>query len=356
MKKAINILALALVVLSLAPQALADSIEIRSSARIEPTEPVRLADVAVLEGSEAVTLADVVVIENASETANGGTWIEIQAEDIRQVLRAHGANLSRLSISGSSCTARLAATHRPTRPVASKIDVPRRHEVVEDVSRSTMRSRVAEAIGRLLGAQPTNLRLLFARDDEDFLRQTTWGRRVAVQPTTSGNSSNVLIEVRVFSATDARLLERRRLRVEAEVRRIVLVMQDGVRRGSRIAASDVELRELWMKVDGSAPVESADQAIGSVARRRIDAGKVLRASDLEPPILIERGQMVTVHCLRSGFAVKSRARAASDGRLGDVIEFKLDGSKRSFTARVDGPGEAVIDMDRHDQPRRQESD
>ena len=351
-----TMLMLALIATLGAPHALGDSITLRSAVLVDANAPVRLGAVADLQGAEAVALTDVIIVENAAQAAQGKLWLEIVPGDVRKALEEVNANVSRISISGGTCTARLEAPRVVTHTKKTQLDTPPEYEILAGLKGSTIRARVAQSIARLLGVELDAVRLLFDRGDDKFLAQTTWGRHVVIQPTTSGASSNLMVEVRVFSGGDARLIERKRLRVEAEVRQHVVMMQNTLRRGQAVKPGDIELRELWMKVKGSAPVASIDLAVASIARRRIDAGSVLRTSDLEPPIMVKRGQMVTVHCLRSGFAVKSRARAMAQGRLGDNIEFKLDGSERSFTARVDGPGEAVIDMDGRRQFHYEESD
>lgn len=356
MIKVPNILTLALVMVFAAPGALGGSIELRSSARIDALSPIVLGDIAVLEGADALALAQTVIFDDAAQAAKGKLWVEITTSDVRRALVAVKANVGRLSMSGATCTARLIIAHVEPSPEASPRVAAPSPVNAEDLKPSTIRASVAASIGRLLGVEKTNLRLLFERGDEDFLNQTTWGRRVTVQPTTASSSSNVMVDVRVFSAGDASLLERHRLRVLAQVQRRVVVMQRTLRRRETVKAGDVLISELWMDVDGSGPIGSLDEALGSIAKRRINAGRVLRTNDLEPPILVRRGQMVTVHCLRNGFAVKSRARAMAAGRFGEMVEFKLDGSSRSFTARVDGPGEAIIDLDHTRRKLPQESE
>ena len=41
-------------------------------------------------------------------------------------------------------------------------------------------------------------------------------------------------------------------------------------------------------------------------------------------------------------AFTARARALDDGRHGEVVELRRDGSRRSFFGRIDGPGRAIV--------------
>ena len=102
-------------------------------------------------------------------------------------------------------------------------------------------------------------------------------------------------------------------------------------------------------VTGPAPVESIEEATGSVVRRRLAAGTMLRVNELESPVLIERGDLITIHCISGGIVVKTKARARTAGRDGEMIELMMDGSRKSFRARVVGPGRAVMNLDAVDQ-------
>ncbi|MCA9292865.1 MAG: flagella basal body P-ring formation protein FlgA, partial [Phycisphaerales bacterium] len=60
-------------------------------------------------------------------------------------------------------------------------------------------------------------------------------------------------------------------------------------------------------------------------------------------LAIRRGDLVQVHCLSGGLVVRGRGRAMANGRVGELIECKLEGAERSFLARVDGPGRVVME-------------
>jgi flagella basal body P-ring formation protein FlgA len=58
-------------------------------------------------------------------------------------------------------------------------------------------------------------------------------------------------------------------------------------------------------------------------------------------VVIRRGEMVSVDCLSGRVVLRATARALSAGVEGQIIEFKVPGADRTFTARVAGPGRAV---------------
>ena len=77
-------------------------------------------------------------------------------------------------------------------------------------------------------------------------------------------------------------------------------------------------------------------------------GAALRDDSVVKPVLIRRGELATVHAMSGSVLVKTPARAISDGREGEMIEFRLEKSKKTFTARVDGKGRAVLVVNQPD--------
>jgi flagella basal body P-ring formation protein FlgA len=61
--------------------------------------------------------------------------------------------------------------------------------------------------------------------------------------------------------------------------------------------------------------------------------------------VVRRGELVTVHCVSGGIVVKAKARARAEARQDEVIELQMDGSKKTFRARIVGPGRAVVNLD-----------
>jgi len=84
-----------------------------------------------------------------------------------------------------------------------------------------------------------------------------------------------------------------------------------------------------------------------VLRSVVRPGEPIETSAIEAPILIDRGEIVVVHCIAGTIIIEQRARAKGRGRDGEVIAFEsLDSPRRIFSARVSGPGRAVVVADR----------
>lgn len=323
----------------------AGTVRLRASAVFEPEAPITLASIAHLEGEDALAHGSVVIAASASAFVGERSWADVTTEDVRGALRNAGVRLSGLALGGRACTIRLDRALNEPEPEA---DAPKAESQDEPIvvpidGPATVRVQAARALAGLLGVEPERLRLRFAPGDAAFLDERRDRRRIIVQPTSTGGSHRLSLAVRVMEAD--RIVDSRTIRVDAEVRRRVVIVQSPVKRKDAIDAASLAEAEMWIELGGGEPVESIEAAAGSLARTRLEAGTILRRGHLESAVIVRRNELVTVYAVRGGIEVKSRARARADAREGDVIEFRAEGSKQSFTARVTGAGVAVLDMD-----------
>ncbi|HHN77047.1 MAG TPA: flagellar basal body P-ring formation protein FlgA [Phycisphaerales bacterium] len=86
----------------------------------------------------------------------------------------------------------------------------------------------------------------------------------------------------------------------------------------------------------------AGDVIGKVTSRRLEPGSVIEAGDIEPPLIVRRGEIVSLHCVAGAVMLRCAARALESGHEGDVIRLELLTSKEKVTARMSGRGRAVM--------------
>jgi flagella basal body P-ring formation protein FlgA len=65
---------------------------------------------------------------------------------------------------------------------------------------------------------------------------------------------------------------------------------------------------------------------------------------LEPPLVVRRGEAVVISAASSIVAVKVAGVALTDGRLGEQIRIKNLSSSRIVQAKMVGPGQAEVPM------------
>lgn len=83
--------------------------------------------------------------------------------------------------------------------------------------------------------------------------------------------------------------------------------------------------------------------IGMVSRRQFDTGSQIYPSMLDPKIVIQRGQTVTIRLQKSKIKIEVQGKALSDGHLNQKIRVKNNRSKKIIFARVISSGIVQID-------------
>ncbi|MGF1455556.1 MAG: flagellar basal body P-ring formation chaperone FlgA [Alphaproteobacteria bacterium] len=110
--------------------------------------------------------------------------------------------------------------------------------------------------------------------------------------------------------------------------------------GSTIGPRDWEWLDTRADRLSRSAVIDPTQVEGMALRRTVRAGTVLRATDLERPALIDRGDLVTLSVRRPGMELTATGRALKAGTLDEVIPVRNTNSMRIVDARVTGRGTA----------------
>ncbi|HET8816346.1 MAG TPA: flagellar basal body P-ring formation chaperone FlgA [Pseudidiomarina sp.] len=79
--------------------------------------------------------------------------------------------------------------------------------------------------------------------------------------------------------------------------------------------------------------------IGQQTRRSLVADTVIQQSFLQAPIVIERGQTVTVTVSGAGFVLRQVGTALDAGGVNEIIRVRLE-NKNLLSVKVTGPGQA----------------
>jgi len=134
------------------------------------------------------------------------------------------------------------------------------------------------------------------------------------------------------------------LYVPAELRvyRDVLVVARPMQRGESFGSNDVLLEERDVLAGGGAALTRLEEAIGLNAKRAINANTVLTAALIESPVLVRRGDSISISSRSGGVSVQTSAICLSDGRSGERIRARNLRSNRVIDVRVTGPGTAEV--------------
>jgi flagella basal body P-ring formation protein FlgA len=119
--------------------------------------------------------------------------------------------------------------------------------------------------------------------------------------------------------------------------RIVVPAHD-IARGETISEGDLT----FSTVDGSALMSGVptriDEVKGMQTRRMLAAGQPFRADDVRRPIVITKGQTVTMQFVLPGVELTAMGRAMSEGGVGDTVTIQNPVSYRMIAGTVVAPG------------------
>ena len=122
--------------------------------------------------------------------------------------------------------------------------------------------------------------------------------------------------------------------------RIVVPAHD-IARGDTIGENDLT----YAMVDGAALMSGVptrmDEVKGMEARRTLAAGQPFRGDDVRRPIVVTRGQTVTMEFDAPGVQLSAMGRAMSEGGVGDTVMVQNPASFRMINGVISAPGTVV---------------
>ncbi|MEO0512097.1 MAG: flagellar basal body P-ring formation chaperone FlgA [Planctomycetota bacterium] len=331
---------IALVVVGVSPAQ--NSVSVRDSVRVVAGAPLTVVDVAKVEGPEAASIGSIELAPDAALLLGDTRWQTVTIDEVRASIDEHAERGSwgLIRFQGKACSVGLTGPRRAS--VVAKAE-PKPEDELPPGAR--VRDWVVARLARTLGVSRDDIRVTFREGDQAVLRRPVLGRPVTIVPL--GASRTVPVRVRMYEPSGA--IREDVVRGEIEVRRRVLRASRRIGRGSALTLADMTEETAWVAADVSSP-EPID-AEGGIARRGIEAGSVIRVADIERPILIKRGELARVHCVSGSLVLECEARALTDGRLGETIEFEPTLGRQSrrpggarFAATVRGSGRAVVEV------------
>ncbi len=119
--------------------------------------------------------------------------------------------------------------------------------------------------------------------------------------------------------------------------RIVVPARD-IARGETIGESDLAYVFVAPGNVMSGTVTGMESLIGMQTRRVLHAGESVRGDDVRHPILVTKGETVTMSFEAPGITLTATGRAMSEGGVGETVTVLNPGSFRQISAVVTGPG------------------
>ena len=118
----------------------------------------------------------------------------------------------------------------------------------------------------------------------------------------------------------------------------VLVARQPLARGATLQDTDLELVERNLSNLPYSYYTDSQPIAEHLAKRTINAATVITPQMLQAPKLVKRGQRVTLIVETGPLKIRSTGKAMSDGKFGDLVNVKSDGSLRVVDGIVISPG------------------
>jgi flagellar basal body P-ring formation protein FlgA len=133
------------------------------------------------------------------------------------------------------------------------------------------------------------------------------------------------------------------IRAEVAARQPIVVAAVALARGSVVRQCDVQVVPASAVTDSTDAAHTLDDVVGKEATRAVPAGSVVQTSAIRSPVVVRRGEVITVYSRSPGIRVRTEARAREDGGVGDLISVEpLSDRKKVFSVRVSGIQEAEV--------------
>ena len=115
-----------------------------------------------------------------------------------------------------------------------------------------------------------------------------------------------------------------------------------VSRGAVVQASDVKLERPRPGVNLGDYCDRLEDVVGREATRTFGEGQFVDRTCVRQPLLVKRGDAVTVYARSAGLRVRTTARARDDGSHGELVTVESMLNRQTFYARVIGIQEVEV--------------
>ena len=122
----------------------------------------------------------------------------------------------------------------------------------------------------------------------------------------------------------------------AEIRKPQPILRSAIAANSEIHEEDIEWKVLPLRGHGE-PIFSMDVLAGMLAKRGLAAGEMITGDLLYAPLLVHKGETVTVKASNGGISITAMMRARASAHLGETIIVEHLSGAGSTSARVIGP-------------------
>lgn len=297
-----------------------------SGSAVVPGEAVRLGEVAQISASageqDRAAALQAVVLGQAPRP--GQTRVFTRAQ-IALRLKAAGFAPAQLTLSGSEQV----TVRRPGRPLGKE----------------EAESLYGQEIARTLGVPAEKVKVTLVNWTDPVLPegQVRLAVRAEADAIARAAATGTLTgQVDVFVDGQPQVALRPRALVTVSV--TAVVAREGLAKGSLVLPGQIEEVEFDLSRLPEGALRSAGQAVGQQVLRPVAPGAPLKRADLTAPLLVRRGDKVTLVAEAGPVSLSVPGVAQGDGAAGQVVRVQNLQSGRIVEATVRGEGLVVMDL------------
>jgi flagella basal body P-ring formation protein FlgA len=257
----------------------------------------------------------------------------LRLRELQDLLLLRGVDLTKHQLSGSSQV----TIHRGGEKVAKKtVEKPVSSAAAKRAKRRLSEAIVACLAGQVSAELPWSVEFELSQDRARMVNSPR-------QKITVGGGQSPWTGIQRFEVTLATVepgkpaaAEPRQFTLDVQVSlpaKMVVAVRS-LSRGTIIGPGDVELRMDVQPGRGAKPLYSLDKVVGRQTTRSITAGQILQQESVQAPLLVKRGDVVTVYVRSGGIRIRTNGRSRDDGSLGDLIAVESMLDRKTFFAQV----------------------
>ncbi len=107
-----------------------------------------------------------------------------------------------------------------------------------------------------------------------------------------------------------------------------------LQRGSRIGASDIRLAPVPQSRWQGSFATSPESVVGMEVRGIVRVGEPISLSEIGPPILVHRGDLIEIRVVGGGVVITTNAKSIGEGAEGELVEVETIQPRRRLIAKV----------------------
>jgi len=300
--------------------------EIRLKSHVEVSGSLlTLGDVAEIFAADAAQAQRLAAMELIPAPAPGSQEF-LRAREVRDMLTARGADLVAHRLSGSS---RISVTRAATvQPVSRETS----SSVVSPAAEARVRRAIQQYLSRA-AEQTTGIEIRFAltpQQSQAIVQASSQIHVIGGRPPYDGPQQFELSMI-----ADGQPV---RFSVAAEIvwPEAIVVATRTISRGTLVQRDDLQLVSESQELSRGARdvFHSIVEAVGQEATRNIPAGQAVDRRHVRAPILVHRGEVVTVYSRAGSVRVRLYGRALDEGSRDELITVETLDDRRRFEARV----------------------